>query len=72
MNEYEMELNAVVNWEDADGKKHTGVLVDTITEADGCGHFLVLRNFEDGIDEVPLSMVVSAVNPNGKVIRPNE
>jgi uncharacterized protein YijF (DUF1287 family) len=72
MNEYEMELNAVVNWEDADGKKHTGVLVDTITEADGCGHFLALRNFEDGIDEVPLSMVVSAVNPNGKVIRPNE
>ena len=72
MNEYEMELNAVVNWEDADGKKHTGVLVDTIAEADGCGHFLALRNFEDGIDEVPLSMVVSVVNPNGKVIRPNE
>ena len=62
----EMELNAVVNWEDGDGKKHTGVL------ADDCGHFLALRNFEDGIDEVPLSMVVSAVNPNGKVIRPNE
>ena len=67
-----MELNAVVNWEDADGKKHTGVLVETIAEADGCGHFLALSNFEDGIDEVPLSMVVSAVNPNGKVIRPNE
>ena len=72
MNEYEMKLNAVVKWEDADGKKHTGVLVDTIAEADDCGHFLALRNFEDGIDEVPLSMVVSAVNPNGKVIRPNE
>jgi hypothetical protein len=72
MNEYEMELNAVVNWEDANGKKNTGVLVDTIAEADGNGHFLALRNFEDGIDEVPVSMVVSAVNPNGKVIRPNE
>ena len=32
MNEYEMELNAVVNWEDADGNKHTGVLVDTIAK----------------------------------------
>jgi len=72
MNEYEMELNAVVNWEDADGKKHTGVLVDTVAEADGWGHFLALQNYDGEIDEVPLSMVVSVVNPNGKVIRPNE
>ena len=64
----EMELNAVVNWEDADGKKHTGVLVDTIAEADGCGHFLVLENYDGGIDEVAMSLVNKAVNPDGKVI----
>jgi len=72
MNNYGMELNAVVTWNDADDVEHSGVLVDTVTENDGCGHFLVLQNYEDGIDEVPVSMVVKAVNPDGKKIRPNE
>ena len=71
-NTYGMELNAVVTWTDADNKKHTGVLVDTVAEADGCGHFLVLENYDGGIDEVPMSLVDKAVNPNGSVSKPND
>lgn len=72
MNTYGMELNAVVTWTDADNKKHTGVLVDTVAETDGCGHFLVLENYEGGIDEVPMSLVNEAINLNGEKITPNE
>ena len=72
MNSYGMQLNAVVTWADADDVEHSGVLVDTVAEPDGCGHFLVLHNYENGIDEVPVSMVIKAVNPNGKKIRPND
>lgn len=67
-----MELNAVVTWTDADNMKHTGVLVDTVAEADGCGHFLVLENYDGGIDEVPLSLVNKAVNPDGSKVTPND
>jgi hypothetical protein len=70
-NAYGMVNNAVVTWNDADDVKHSGVLIDTIAEADGCGHYLVLQNYEGGIDEVPMSMVAKAVNPNGEKIRPN-
>lgn len=72
MNAYGMELNAVVTWTDAiDEQKHSGVLLDTVAETDGCGHFLVLENYDGGIDEVPVSMVNKAVNPDGKKIKPN-
>lgn len=71
MNTYGMELNAVVTWNDANDVEHSGVLLDTIAEADDCGHFLVLENYDGGIDEVPLSMVEKAVNPDGKEITPN-
>lgn len=72
MNSYGMEMNAVVTWTDSDNKKHTGVLIDTVAEADDCGHFLVLENYEGGIDEVPVSLVDKAINPDGKKIKPNE
>ncbi len=69
----ELELNAVVNWEDADGKKHTGVLVDTIAESELYPARVVCRTYEGDLDEyVFYNMIESAVNPNGKVIRPNE
>lgn len=71
-NTYGMELNAVVTWTDANGKKHNGALIDTIAEADGCGHFLVLENYEGGIDEVPVSMVNEVVNPDGSKVTPND
>ena len=72
MNTYGMELKAVVTWTDADEKKHEGVLIDTMPETDGNGHFLVLENYDGGIDEVPVSMVNKAVNPNGTEICPND
>ena len=68
----ELELNAVVNWTDADNKKHTGVVVDVMAESELYPARVVLRNYEDGLDEVFPHMIESAVNPNGKVIRPNE
>lgn len=71
MNSYGMMDKAVVTWTDADDVKHSGVLIDTVAEADDCGHFLVLENYEGGIDEVPMSLVNKAVNPDGKKIRPN-
>lgn len=71
-NTYGMELNAVVTWTDADDNVNTGVLVDTVAEADGCGHFLVLENYEGGIDEVPIPLVNKAVNPDGSKVTPND
>lgn len=71
-NTYGMELNAVVTWTDADENKNSGVLIDTVAEPDGCGHFLVLENYDGGIDEVPVAIVDKAVNPDGTTSRPND
>lgn len=68
----ELELNAVVNWTDTDSKKHTGVVVDIMAESELYPARVVLRNYEDDLYEVFPHMIESAVNPNGKVIRPNE
>ena len=68
----ELELNAVVNWTDTDSKKHTGVVVYIMAESELYPARVVLRNYEDGLDEFFPHMIESAVNPNGKVIRPNE
>ena len=70
----ELELNAAVNWEDADGNKHTGVVVYIMAESELYPARVVLRSYEDkdDLDEVFPHMIESAVNPNGKVIRPNE
>ena len=68
----ELELNAVVNWTDTNNQKHTGVVVDIIPEDELYHTRVVLSNYEDNLDEVFLHQIESAVNPNGKVIRPNE
>ena len=67
----ELELNAVVNWTDANNKKHTGVLVDTMPEDELYPTRVVLHSYEDELNEVFPSMIESAVNPNGKVIHLN-
>lgn len=70
----ELELNAVVNWTDTNNQKHTGVVVDIIpkNEDELLPACVVIRNYEDNLEEVFIDMIESAVNPNGKVIRPNE
>ena len=68
----ELELNAAVNWTDTNNQKHTGVVDYIMPEDELYPARVVLRNYEGNLDEVFLHQIESAVNPNGKVIRPNE